>query len=130
MKIQIRSNKGENVGEIDTLEQVYYSTRNNNENQVFHHFGNALAVDEVVLLHLIREDVQFICILVVALEQHSFFAVSSMQNFLINSEKISYKHYGAQRRMPLSFWKRASSISEAKKIMFGEQLPLTRYSSQ
>ena len=127
MKIQIRSNKWENVGEIDTLEKVYYSTRNNNESQIFHHFGNALAVDEFVLLHLIREDVQFICILVVALEEHSFCAVSSMQNFLINSEKISYKHYGAQRRMPLAYWKRANSISEAKILMFGVQLPLTRY---
>ncbi len=126
-KIQITSNKGDNVGEIDTTEKVYYSQRNNNESQIFHHFGNAIAVDEIVLTHLIKENVEFICILVVALEEHAFFAITSMQNFLINSEKISYKHFGTQRRMPLAYWKRASSISDAKILMFGCQLPLTRY---
>ena len=115
MKTKIYSARNEWVGDFDTITKTYETTRSFTLGQVFHHFGNALAVDLHVLKTLIQLECTKIIIMVSGIGE-SFFAVSSLQDFLKNSEKINYKLQGEQRRMRLRYWKVFHTLDEARKL--------------
>ncbi len=128
MKIQIYNTKGQWVGDFDTEQKTYYSQRDAAKGQVFHHFGNAIAVDVYILKQLLSKEAKFICILILNFEgRPSFYVLSTINNFIENSEKFnydkrneygqSYTGYGEQSRMPMLLWRRANSIKEVGELM-------------
>jgi len=118
MKTKIYSARNEWVGDFDTETKIYETTRSYSLGQIFHHFGNALAIDLYVLKTLIKLECTKIIIMVSGMGE-SFFAVSSLQDFLTNSEKINYTSkgisQGEQRRMRMRYWKVALTLKEARK---------------
>jgi len=135
MRIQIYNTKQQWVGDIDTGEQSYYSQRDAKKGQVFHHFGNAIALDVSILKQLITKKIKFICILVSNFENKpSHYWITTLEFFINNSERFnydkrneygqSYTGYGEQRRMPMQFWRKAYSQEDISRVINEHQIVL------
>lgn len=126
---KIYSSKGEWVGDIDTEKSTYFTQRDYKQNQVFKYIsGNPLAIDKSVLSQLAQYDIKFISILVANFnDKPSFYCVSSMENFLLNSETFSYGLHGIQRRMKMDKWEKASTLEEVRKIISRMNLKLETF---
>src|SRR3990167_5881933 len=99
MKIPIYNPNNELVGEIE--DNIYWSQRDYNQNQIFRKFGNSIAIGKKVLKQLIQNKVKIIAILVVNFSINSFYAATTLNHFLKNSQEIDYSQkgnfYGKQR---------------------------------
>jgi len=126
---KIYSSKGEWVGNIDIEKSIYHTQRDNNQNQVFKYIsGNPLAIDRFVLSQLAKNNIKFISILVTNFKNElSFYCVSSMENFLLNSEIFNYGTHGIQRRMTMNKWEKAKTLEEVKKIISKMNLKLETF---
>jgi len=126
---KIYSSKGEWVGNIDIEKSIYHTQRDNNQNQVFKYIsGNPLAIDRFVLSQLAKNNIKFILILVTNFKNElSFYCVSSMENFLLNSEIFNYGTHGIQRRMTMNKWEKAKTLEEVKKIISKMNLKLETF---
>ena len=126
---KIYSSKGEWVGNIDIEKSIYHTQRDNNQNQVFKYIsGNPLAIDRFVLSQLAKNNIKFISILVTNFKNElSFYCVSSMENFLLNSEIFNYGTHGIQRRMTMNKWEKAKTLEEVKKIISKINLKLETF---
>ena len=135
---ELFNTKGQQVGDMSIKEATYYSQRDAKRGEIFWHFGNAVAVDVNILKKLAANNIKFICILIINFkEEKSFYLVSTLDNFLINSETInydkrnqfgeSYTGYGHQRRLPMAYWRRANTIHEVDKIKKELQMNITTF---
>ena len=115
--MKIYSFKGDYVGDFNPETKTYVTQRDAKQRQVFFHFGNALAIDLFVIKNLIKLECKHLLILVVNLKDSSFFATTTLEHFLNNSEKIAYSQHGSQRRMALDKWTIAPDLKRANQLI-------------
>lgn len=76
-----------------------------------------IAVDCYVLRRIICQGVGEIRVLVTNFGKNCFYAVSSIEHFLVNSDKFDYGD-GEQRGMPMDLWKREYPTKKEEKQVF------------
>lgn len=76
-----------------------------------------IAVDCFVLRRIICQNIREIRVLVTNFERDCFYAVSSIEYFLVNSDKFDYGD-GEQRGMPMALWKREYPTKKEEKQVF------------
>lgn len=106
----ITNPKGEAVGYVKN--DTYFTVRNYYKNQIFKmpKYKGAMGINVDILKRLIANNVKNLCFLVIGYEEKSFYVISSIQHFLLHSDKINFDKgksgWGEQRILPMNDWTR------------------------
>ena len=107
----------------------YITIRSERKGQIFHHFGNAMAIQLELLEYLEKHKSNLIKIYVPDFEKEGFFAIAKVSEFrqmaiqefkdkaIFNYDKQDYSRYGQQIRLPMNRYSR----------IYSEIKPLTAY---